>query len=237
MTFKSGCAIAALQSLERYTSSLRDCAEALSEASGKGDLATAIAATRGTRDALNAIATTTIRLKRQIVPADGLGEDLESLGELMIRSIRIVLIEEMRRLRSTVHDLTTHGQLPWPIAEWSHGIDDVALFVHDEMNRITNMWMPDRSGAKSNRAFYRTRVRIAQYTIREMGSQVEFAHFLEVGAGLAEWPGISRACTLMISTTLLDIDADTDADCRLFASCPPWSQPQRPSDGAPAGER
>jgi hypothetical protein len=110
--------------LEQQLPILRCRALDLGEAVDNSDLAFAVLATEGTRRALDTITASTKSLKRQVVPADGISNTLESLGELVIRAERMVMIEQVRQLDLAIRSLTPRQQACTSFATWSHHASD-----------------------------------------------------------------------------------------------------------------
>jgi hypothetical protein len=211
--------VGALQRLEQQLPNLRCRFLEVGEAQNSGDLRFAMRAIEGTRQALDTITATTICLKRQVVPADGLGGTLESLGELVIRSARMVMIEQVRQLRLAISGLTSRERACASFAAWSHDVSAAASFLDDRLQRIDDIWMPYRSmlpatAVSGNRVLYRAAICAAQCAVRAIGSGPEFGCFLREGVTRMEWPVVRRALASILAVVTLHVDIEPD--CKLL---------------------
>lgn len=207
--------VGALQRLQQEISSLRSCALELSEAVNSGDLAFAVRATEGTRQTLGAIAATTIRLKRHIVPVDGLGTTLESLGELVVRAARMVISEEVRRLRLAISGLPERERGCALFAAWAHDVRAAVSFLDDRLHWIDGIWIPYRragpiTAVSGNRVLYRAAICAAQRAVREMGSHPAFGSLLREGVTRMAWPDVRRALASILAVVRIRIDIEPD---------------------------
>jgi len=208
--------VGALQRLEQQMSNLRCRARELSKAENSGDLAFAVLATEGTRQALGTIAATMINLKRQVVPADGLGATLESSGELVIRAARMVMIEQVRQLRLAISGLTARERACAAFAAWSHDVSAASSFLDDRLQQIDDIWMPYRrtgptTAVYGNRVLYRAAICVAQRAMRELGNDPGFGCFLREGVTRMEWPVVRRAVASILAMVTLHIDIEPDS--------------------------
>lgn len=213
--FNADLIVGALQRLEQQIPNLRCRTLELREAVDSGDLAFATLATEGTRQALDTIAASTMSLRRQVIPADGLGNTLESLGELVIRAARMVMIEQVRQLDLAIRSLTPRERACTSFAAWSHYVSAATSFIDDRLQRIDDIWMPYRSttpatAVSGNRVLYRAAICSAQRAVREMGSDPEFGGFLREGVTCMEWPDVRRAFASVLAVVTLHIGIEPD---------------------------
>jgi hypothetical protein len=212
MKFRSEEVIQELQGLEQQIAAVRRLGDALTRAFRDADLAGSTRATGDARSAFDAIATATMSIKQQVVPADGLGDTLESLAELVIRATRMVVIAEVNAVREEIRGPAAVGRGgalfrgPW------QDIDDVVAFVSEELDRINAMWMPYRRGAgtSANRVLYRAAIRAAQHAVRALGSEPTFARFLRDACARTDWPAVRRACRQIVAALQVNLDAEPD---------------------------
>lgn len=211
--------VGALQRLEQQIPYLRCRVLEVQEAVNSGDLAFAMLATEGIRQALATLVATTKSLRGQVVPADGLGDTVESSGELVIRAQRMVMVEQVRQLDLAIRGLTPREQACASFASWSHDVSAAISFILDRLDRIDDIWIRYRStqpatAVSGNRVLYRAAICTAQRAIREMGCDVEFGEFLREGVKRMEWAGVRRAFASILTVVTLDISMEPD--CQLL---------------------
>jgi len=211
--------VGALQRLEQQLPNLRCRFLEVGEAQNSGDLRFAMRAIEGTRQALDTIAATTICLKRQVVPADGLGGTLESLGELVIRATRMVMIEQVRQLRLAISGLTARERACAAFATWSHDVSAASSFLDDRLQQIDDIWIPYRrtgptTAVRGNRVLYRAAICVAQRAVRELGNDPGFGCFLRDRVTRMVWPVVRRAVASILAVVTLHIDIEPD--CKLL---------------------
>jgi hypothetical protein len=210
--------VGALQRVEQQIPNLRCLALELQAVANSGYFAFAVHTTEGTRLALDTLAATTQELRGRVVPADGLGDTLESLGELVIRAERMVMAEQVRQLHLAVlaiHSLTAWGQACAPLVLRSYEVSAAASLILDRLQRIDDLWMPYRStgpaaAVSGNRVLYRTAICAAQIAVREMGTDPELGHVLREGALRMEWPAVRRAFASILAVVTLNICIEPD---------------------------
>lgn len=207
--------VGALQRLEQQLPNLRCRVLEVGEAENSGDLAFAMRALEGTRQALDAIAATATGLRRQVVLADGLGNTLESMGELVIRAARMVMIEQVRQLRLAISGLTARERACDSFAAWSHDVSAASSFLEGRLQQIGDIWMPYRrtvptTAVSGNRVLYRAAICAAQRAMRDLGSRPAFGCFLREGATRMQWPAVRLAVASILAVVTLRIDIDPD---------------------------
>src|SRR5690349_4132147 len=90
MKFESLTVLDMLQYLEQQVGEYHRHAAQVAAALGGGHLALARDATNALRQVLDTIVELAASLQTRVVPADGIGETMESLAELAIRARRVV---------------------------------------------------------------------------------------------------------------------------------------------------
>lgn len=206
---KSEQAFEALQNLQWQIPSLRAHAAELMIAVDGGDLEGAVHATENTRRLLDAAALSADILRRIVIPEDGLGGSCGSLGELALRATRLLMIDQIPRLRDA---LSSAGARRSPVDPCG----DVIAFIQAELLRITAIWIPYRAsfGKKTSpngqRVLYRAAIREAQQAVRALGVHREFSSFLASAAARTDLPPLSRNCRRIQALIGLHIDAEPD---------------------------
>jgi hypothetical protein len=226
MKFRSEIVIRELQGLEYQIADVRRLGIALTQAFRDGDLAGSARATGNAGRVFDAIAIATMSVKHQVIPADGLGEPLESLAELAIRAIRMVAMAEVSHLCEAFHRPAALGRgralfrVPW------QNIDDVAAFVYEEFDRINGMWTPYRRGAPASesRVLYRAAIRAAQHAVKALAVDPRLGRFLRDGRARGDWPEVRRGCARIAAAINVNIDAEPDRQLLMV------SQPSQLSD-------
>lgn len=210
MTFNSPIVVRQLQTLERQLAEVPRRHEALRAAWAQGDPQCARHATVQAEHHVRAMAITTRQLKARVVPFDDLGDALESLSELALRSARQVVLAELDTLRALVHaqaDVTPDRAPSWG-RFW--GIEDLSVCVRAELDRITAPWLAVRGEAHRARPAYRAALYRAHRAMRQLGTASEFARFLWEGRTRRDWPAL-QAISLRISiamTRRIDVEPD-----------------------------
>jgi hypothetical protein len=205
-----------LQRLERKHADLRphlaDAALLLS----KSDFQRAIETIDNLHSAVESIIVTCTRLNECVLSVDGLG-DPESAVELAIRARRVVITMQVGRLREAFQDPArtkrAHGWFQGKL----RGIDDVLRFL-DELVKRSSGWEHYRKGRPlpvgmkdgDRITMYRTTVRVAQQTMRELGTDPDVTHFLQRGIAATDWPEAYEGCKHIASAVAGEIDQDPD---------------------------
>jgi hypothetical protein len=225
MRFRSEVVIRGLQELEQEITCFRGHVRTAIAAFNRGDVASAAAEMRSARRRFEIISTTTMGLKGEVIPADGLGDTMDSLAELVIRATRMAIEVQLSDLSTEIRVAAARDRARAMFAGRFQNIDEVAAFIHDEFCRINGIWMRYRSGgersaaASENRLLYRAAMRAAQRAVRDIGGDRDLAHFLREGVTRIEWPGVHHACAQIVAAISVNIDAD--ADRQLLAHSPP----------------
>lgn len=198
-----------LQNLQWQIPSLRAHAAELMIAVDGGNLESAVHATENTRRLLDAIALSADILRRIVIPEDGLGGSCGSLGELALRATRLLMIDQIPRLREALSHV---GSRRPPV----DARGDMVAFIQAELLRITAIWVPYRASfgeqtcANGQRALYRAAIREAQQAFRALGVHQEFSSFLASGAARTDLPSLARHCRRIQALIGIYIDAEPD---------------------------
>jgi hypothetical protein len=210
MTFDSASALRRLQALQEQIAEAPGLGESLRAAWAGHDLQEARCVTIDARRHLSALAMTTALLKAQVLATDGLGAALESLSELALRAVRMVVLTELGALCDLVRAPSAHDlsrALPWGRLA---GIENLTVHVWAELDRITDQWRRYRGTAGIERAAYRAALRAAHTSLRELGDTSELARFLRAGLTGNDWPALQQVCARMIAALTIGIDVDPD---------------------------
>jgi hypothetical protein len=213
-----------LRVLEQQTSNLRHAGAMVTRASALGDVHIAARATRDAQSALVALALATTTIRQQVVPADGLGDALDSLAELALRATRMVVLASVFDLRELLHGSAVSGPTHRLLLG---GFQKIAPLLHEELERILDVWMPYRKDAVTgNRVLYRTAVRAAQQAVSKLAADPELARFRALAAARTDWPAVPLATMRLAAALAVRIDAEPNNP--LFTiSLPPARSEQR----------
>jgi hypothetical protein len=160
---------------------------------------------------VRAMALTTERLRQKVVPIDGLGDQLQSLSELMLRAARIIVLAELEELRGVLGKATqTLGarMLCWGAFDSE---DDLIRRVRSRLHLITRTWTDARDTARTDRGAYRNALRTAHARMRHLGSESAFGALLRDGEARSECPALQEVCRRMRDALQLRVDVDVDA--------------------------
>lgn len=220
MTFDSPTVVRQLQTLERQLAEVARHRDALRAAWARADRQAARHATALAERHVRAMATTTAQLKARVVSADDLGVALESLSELALRAVRLVVFAELGTLRALVH--TFPEVAPARPLSWGRfwGIGDPTVGVRAELDQITASWRAFRSQADSERPAYRAALHAAHASMRALGTASEFARFLWEGRSRTDWPPLQSACAHMSIALTLRIDVEPDRPLLVYGTQP-----------------
>lgn len=166
---------------------------------------------------VRAIALITARIKAQVVPADGLGAAPESLSELVLRAVRMIVLTELDTLREVIFSRHLRaGRSPRKdrtrAVSWGGfwGIEDLTACVRHELHQITDLWSAYRSMAGSDRAAYRAALREAHALLHELGTASEFARFLRTSQTRPNRPSLQATSARLEAALTIRIDVDPD---------------------------
>jgi hypothetical protein len=157
---------------------------------------------------VRAMATTTACIRDHVVNTDGLGGMPESLAELVLRAVRMVLLAELDALRALWRDPAARGRSTRLFGERFRSFDDLVMFVQAELDRITRMWNRDQPWV--DRLAFRAALRGAAQAMRHLGEEPELSRFLRDGAARRDWPALRRTCKRMRAALDIQIAAEPD---------------------------
>jgi hypothetical protein len=167
------------------------------------------------------------RLRARVIPFDRLmfGDSVESLRELAIRGQMFVVVMCLRRLRDVIPARSASGEDSGEEAR--HGglggfasIDEVAMLIELELNRITSVWAPLRrtnrppgedpaSHAADDRAArYRAAVQAAQGEMTALLGITKLGGFLQAGVMSQALPEVRTACARMATALQINLTAE-----------------------------
>jgi hypothetical protein len=216
MRFESLSVLEMLRDLERQVGEYHRHAAQVAVALSGAHLPLAREATDALRRVLDTIVQMTTNLQACVVPADGLGETMESLPELAIRARRMVIIAQADRLRDVLRGPVADGRARgWLSGRFRH-IDHVSDFFTNEFYRINCLWMQYRRDdqraatmAIADRVtLYRTALRVAQQAMQDLGTEPALAHFLKQGTAAGLWPEVQAACVQIAAALAIQIDIE-----------------------------
>jgi hypothetical protein len=156
------------------------------------------------------MARTTAQLKDQILTADGLGDTVESLAELMLRAVRVVLLTELDALQGVWRGAAVRGRSTRLFDGRFQTIDELALFVRAELDRITRMWSGGHDRPYGDRLALRSALRDAAQAMRQLDEVPELAHFLRGGSVRSDWPALRGICRRMRAALGVRIEVEPD---------------------------
>lgn len=203
MSLPSASLIQHLQDLEQQIADAPRYREALRASFDRRDRSALTDAKRH----LRAMAVTTGHIKAQVIPADNLGVVLESLSELVLRAVRMVVLTELTAL----HDVVTESSaLARTLAWFPERFRAADAYLRDELQRITGPWDQYRGMQDVERAAYRAALGVAHASMRELGTTSVAARFLREGVNRTDWPALSAGCSRILAVLTLRIDIDPD---------------------------
>jgi hypothetical protein len=206
-----------LQRLERQHAEHRPHLADVAMAINKSDYEQAAEATGNLHSVLESIIVTRARLREYVISVDSLGEP-GSLIELAIRARRVVIAMQADRLRDTFSDSGGMARTrSWFVGRFRK-IDEVITFL-DELTKSACSWERFREGQPlpvgmkdaDRSVMYRTTVRIAQRTMRELGSDPDLLHFLRCGIAATDWLDAYTGCKQIATALAGEIDVESDA--------------------------
>jgi hypothetical protein len=159
---------------------------------------------------VRAMAVTADHIKAQVVPADGLGLVLESLSELALRGVRMVVLAELDQLRDLAWTRSKRGRSRPMFWGRFWGVEDLVVSVRTELDRVTNPWRACRDLPGSDRAAYRGALRAAHAAMRKLGDASELSGFLRDGQTRNNWPALQSLCGRMRIALTIRLDVDPD---------------------------
>ena len=210
MTFNTSALIQQLQQLEQQLADVPRHWDALQKALAGPYLGTALIAKMQAEHHLFAMEVTTGQLRLQVVPADGLGDELDSLSELALRAVRVVVLAELPVLRAVLTETAVGGRSRPPLPESFRTVDDVLASLRDELEWITLHWKAYRGTQGVERAAYRSALRVSHARTRDLGTASKAVVFLEACFGRLDWPDLQEASGRILASRAIQIDIDPD---------------------------
>jgi hypothetical protein len=206
MTFDSASLLLRLQALRQQIAASPRHRTALREPRKGADRFSPVYAAIAAEHHARSMIVTTERIKARVVPSDGLGDALESLSELVLRAVRMVVLAELGTLGEFVSASPPAAGL--------------VLSARAELNRITDKWLGSRDTASVDRAVYRSALREAHAAIQELGTTSDFASFLDSGLNRSNSPSFQAACARTLVALTVSINVEPDAPV-VVVSWPP----------------
>lgn len=194
MTFDSIAVIEQLQELEQQIAATPQYVDSLQRAFACGDRADILCNLVHSERHLRTMATTTTRIRDQVVTVDGLDGTLESLGELILRAVRMVLLTELDVLQGLVCGAAARGLSTRLFDGRFQSFDELALFVRAELDRVTRMWRRNHDRPWVDLPAFRAALRAAAQAMRQLGEVPELSRFLRDGATRSDWPALRGIC-------------------------------------------
>jgi hypothetical protein len=210
---ESDIVVAALFELARRVAEIKRHVGARDEAITEGDIALAVQAQRECTSLIDAVVRITATIKPYVIGVDGIEGREESLGELVIRSKRMVIIEQMCALQEAIlRAIECGGSVASMFTGRFGDFEGVASYVFDELRQFMSIWMRFRetSSVYRNRVLYQAGIRVTLRAIRGLLNDPDLAHFVEEGIRLADWRDVQLSCIRIKNIVALDIDADSD---------------------------
>ena len=199
-----------LQQLEQQLADVPRYRDALQKALEEPYLGTVLCARMQAEHHLFAMEVTTGQLRLQVVPADGLGDELDSLSELALRAVRMVVISELRVLRAVLTEPAVGGRSRPPLPVPFRTVDDVLASVRDELDQITDHWRAYRGAQGVERAAYRSALRVSHARTRDLGTASMAVLFLRACLCCEGWPELQDAAGRILAVRAIRIDIDPD---------------------------
>jgi hypothetical protein len=209
MTLNSSSLIQRLQELQQQIADATLCGASLQEAQHRQDRQAFLYASIDAERHVDRMAVTTGDIKAQVVPADDLGHEPESLSELVLRAVRIVLLAELSALRDAVSERSARDRSRALFQGPFRSIDELTSSMRDELIRITDRWRAYRGMQRVDLVSYRAALRAAHASMRELDIGSEVAHFLRAGLTCTDWPALQKVCARMVAASMaIRIDVD-----------------------------
>jgi hypothetical protein len=199
-----------LQQLAAQIAALPAIHAALRSAMGEPDIGRFVQAKLDADRHIEAMAMTTHRLRVGVVGIDDLGPSLESLSELTLRAVRLVVLSELTMLRELRRAPSVAGLMHTGVGGPIGDIDAVDARLRDELDRITSAWWRYRGTPSIDRSAYRMALRAAHRATRALAEDREVFQFLDAGIARIDWPAFRESCTRVWSALLVRIDVEPD---------------------------
>jgi hypothetical protein len=223
MSFDTAVVVDALIALERQIPGFRSGYRELRRVTGGGDQAAAVTAVEELREVQGQLTQTMGVLTSQVVGLDGerLGRP-KSAPELAVRAALHVLAACTYQLQQALAgDVVAETAGPMFVGRF-RGIDGIVEFTQSAVARAHMIWMPlrdcepptlekvDRVARQRQGIMYRSAVNAALRSIRELGDEFDYVHFLCAGLGSGSRV-VRTACTQLLAVVNLRLDAEAHA--------------------------
>jgi hypothetical protein len=214
MGFDSSVVMEMLQQLELVGSEARPCAAHLTSALSIGGYREAALVSGTLHRGLEIIEGTMARLATHVVTADGLGEPGDCLGELVIRTRAMVIVDQLARVREALRDPSVRAcSSGWFIGRFCD-IDSVFALLQADLRQIHQGWRPYRPTLSEgvdkvdelSLYRYRITVRLAQQALEGIGDVPDFVHFLRCAGSVDNCVEISSAVQHIVAALTIRID-------------------------------
>lgn len=210
MTFDSIAVIGQLQDLEQQIAATPQYRDSLQHAFAGGEGADILCNLVHSERHVRAMATTTACIRDQVVSMDGLDGTPESLAELVLRAVRMVLLTELDALQYLVRGAAVRGRSTRLFDGRFQSFDELALFLRAELDRVTRMWRRDHDRPWVDRLAFRAALRAAAQAMRHLGEVPELSRFLRDWAGRSDWPALLGICGRMRAALGIQIAVEPD---------------------------
>ena len=135
---------------------------------------------------------------------------LDSLSELALRAVRVVVLAELPVLRAVLTEPAVGGRSRPPLPEPFRTVDDLLASLRDELNLITDHWRAYRGTQGVERAAYRSALRVAHAQTRDLGTASMAVCFLRACLCCEGWPELEDASGRILAARAIRIDIDPD---------------------------
>jgi hypothetical protein len=160
---------------------------------------------------ITAIAMTTRRIRDGVIGVDDLGSSPESLSELALRAVRLVVLSELTILRALWRGLNAFSGLRMAIEQETGNFEAVDARLRDELDDITRGWCQCCGTPNPDRAAYRSALRVGHRATSALAEDREVARFLDAGITRVDWPAFRESSTRLRDALLVRIDVEPDA--------------------------
>lgn len=210
MMVDSSSLLQRLQELQQLIADAIRCGELLNDALKRRDYETFFCMSLDAERHVEAMAVITGDIRGQVVPADGLGDALDSLSELVLRAVWIVVLTELSALRDAVSEPSARERAHALFQGPFRSVDDLTASVDAELSQITDGWSACRRLRHVDRASYRAGLRVAHASTRELGCASGAARCLREGFSRMDWPAVQEPPARIVAALAIRIDVDPD---------------------------
>lgn len=216
MRFESYVVTETLVCLAQLGTMLRPRFDQIAKAVTGDESTSVLAASAELIPALDKLAATTATLQVHVLAHDGLGEPVESIGELVLRARGLVLDTQFGRLRDALCAPAVHDRTRRWFTGCCEGITDMTTFVQDRQANIHAIWSPYRHAhpqppgmTDADRAsLHHITIRVAQRALSELRDEPEIEHFLASGLVATDLSEIHMACRQIDTVLGVRIDPE-----------------------------